>query len=142
MATTVKWSTPGAFTTLLSTELNALAAAGVSALSPTYDNSTALDLFGDFQIDVTFGSAPTANGALQVFIIPAPDGTNFGTAQFSGAIIGGWLIASNTTQQLYTIRGIPLPPSKFKIQLQNGASVAFPATGSTVKMLPYSYQSA
>ena len=36
---------------------------------------------------------------------------------------------------------INLPPTKFKAFLLNKSGQAFPASGSTLKMIPYRYQS-
>ena len=51
---------------------------------------------------------------------------------------------TQTLEQVIAARraGIPLPPTKFKINAFNGANQAMPATGSTVKMIPYGLKAA
>lgn len=140
-----KWIA-GAATSLLTTQLNALADGGISALGTEYDNATNLYLFGDFQLDVDFVSAPTVNLPVALYIVPALDGTNYGfgsaSAVWAGYNRGGWSMIASTAQQVLTIQGIPLPPLKFKIQVKNSSGQAMPATGTTVKLVPYRYQSA
>lgn len=141
-----------AITTLLSTELNALAN-NAGALGVEYDNATNDYIYGLFELAATFGSNPTAGNTVDLYIIPAPDGTNYddATAGASGAApatcyAGGFPLRAVTSAQkvplgLGLAGGIPLPPCKFKIFLLNKSGVAFPASGSTVKMTAYRYQS-
>lgn len=136
--------------TVLSTELNSLAN-NAAALGTEYDNSSNLYLWATFELNVTFGSAPTAGNTVDLYIIPAPDGTNFddNTTGASGAApstsyVGGFPLRAVTSAQkvpLGVVRRIDLPPTKFKVFVVNGSGQAFPASGSTVKMIPYRYQS-
>lgn len=137
--------------TIASTELNSLAN-GSAALGAEYDNATGLYLWGLFELNVTFGTNPTAGNTVDLYIIPAPDGTNYddyttGAAGIapSTCYVGGFPLRAVTSAQkipLGTVRRIDLPPTKFKVLLVNGSGQAFPASGSTVKMVPYRYQSA
>ena len=139
---TVKWS-PASITSLLTTELNSLASGAYSALGTEYDNTSGLYLYADFQLDVTFGSSPTVNTPIMLYLVPKTDGTNynFGSSSngWAGFVRGGWQMIATTNQQLLTIQGIPIPPLKFKAQIYNGTNQSFPASGTTVKMVPYQY---
>ena len=139
---TVKWS-PAAITTLLSTELNSLTSGSLSALGTEYDNTAGLYLFADFQLDATFGTNPTANAPILLYVVPKTDGTNYNygssSVAWDGFARGGWAMQAVTTQQLYTIHGIPIPPLKFKIHIKNLCGQTMAASGSTVKMVPYQY---
>lgn len=136
--------------TVLSTELNSLANAA-AALGTEYDNSSNLYLWATFELNVAFGSSPTAGNTVDLYIIPAPDGTNYddNTTGASGAApstsyVGGFPLRAVTSAQkvpMGVARRIDLPPTKFKIFVVNGSGQAFPASGSTVKMIPYRYQS-
>jgi hypothetical protein len=141
----------GAITTIASTEANSLAnAAGV--LGAEYDNSAGLYMFGLFELNVTFGSAPTAGNTVDLYLIPAPDGTNYDDA-VTGAggsapitcFVGGFPLRAVTTAQKipvgHGLSMINLPPCKFKAFVLNRSGQAFPASGSTLKMIPYRYQS-
>lgn len=147
---TVKWEV-AAITDLATTELNSLANSD-AALGVEYDNATNLYEAGLFELNVTWGSAPTANAPVELYLVPAPDGTNYddgdGTpiAQFN-TWVGSFLPRAVTTAQKMTL-GIPgapqglvlLPPTKFKALVYNKSGQAFPASGSTLKMVPYRRQ--
>lgn len=142
----------GSIQTLATTELNSLANAA-AALGVEYDNSSNLYLWGIFELNVTFGTNPTAGSTVDLYLIPAPDGTNYddNTTGASGAApstcyMGGFPLRAVTTAQkvplgLGILRGIELPPTKFKAFVINKSGQAFPASGSTLKMVPYRYQS-
>ncbi len=137
--------------TVASTELNSLASAAL-ALGAEYDNTSNLYLFGLFEVNVTFGSSPTANTTIDLYLIPAPDGTNYDDAVTgaSGTAPAQCYIGSAPVRAVTSAQKIPiglgltlvnLPPLKFKIAVKNGTNQSFPASGSTVKMIAYRYQS-
>lgn len=141
----------GTIATLVSTEANSLANAA-GALGAEYDNATNLYLFGLLELNVTFGSAPTAGNTVDAYLIPAPDGTNYddaitgasGSAPIS-TFVGGFPLRAVTTAQKVPLgvglTVISLPPTKFKLFILNKSGQAFPASGTTIKMVPYRYQS-
>jgi hypothetical protein len=128
---------------VLTTELNALAATTGKAISAAVDNSTDLDLFDDLELAVTFASAPTAGGVVEVYLLPSidggttyPDGSTSVLAQGS-LYVGGFIVRAVATAQVLVMRGVALPPGLFKYQVQNTTSQAFPASGSTLQRNPY-----
>lgn len=137
--------------TLASTELNSLAS-GSGIRGAEYDNATNLYLFGLFELNIDFVSAPTAGTAVELYLIPAPDGTNYddsteGASEYapSSCYAGAFPMQASTAAQKIPLglgmRGlIPLPPCKFKPFLINNSGQAFPASGSTLKMVPYRWQ--
>lgn len=138
----------GSITTLLSTELNSLANGSSTALGTEYDNSTNLYLWGMFECNVTFGTNPTAGNLLNLYLVPAPDGTNYddGSSSVTPPVtgyVGGFPVRAVTSAQKIPLgvtnppTMIPLPPTKFKILLINNSGQAFPSSGSTVKFIPY-----
>lgn len=141
-----------AIATLVSTEANSLAN-NAAALGAEYDNATNLYMYGLFELNVTFGSNPTAGNTVDLYIIPAPDGTNYddNTAGASGVApstcyVGGFPLQAKTTAHKVPLglglRGmVPIPPTKFKAFIINKSGVAFPSSGSTLKMVPYRLQS-
>lgn len=141
----------GSQTSLLTTELNSLANSNASALGTEYDNATNLYMFGLFELNVTFASNPTLGSTIDLYIVSAPDGTNYDDATTGATLLtpitsfaGGFPLRNVTTAQkvaLGAITQILLPPTKFKIQVYNRSSQAFPASGSTVKFTPFRYQS-
>lgn len=143
-----------AIQTLMATALNGLANNAAALGETEYDNSLNLYMFGLFELNVTFGSAPTANSTVDLYLIPAPDGTNYddaitgasGTAPIT-SFLGGFPLRAVTTAQKIPLgaglRGnIALPPTKFKLFAINRSGGAFPASGSSVKAVFYRYQSA
>lgn len=142
-----------AIATVIDTALNSLAN-NAGALGAEYDNATNDYIFATFELNVTFGSAPTAGNTVDLYIIPAPDGTNYDDAVTGASgsapatcYAGGFPLRAVTTAQKVPLGvgvagGIPLPPTKFKVFILNKSGVAFPASGSTVKMVAYRYQSA
>jgi len=126
-------------------------AAGSAALtsSPGIDNTSRLDFWADFELVIYFGSAPTAGQTVDLYLLPAMDGSNYadGTAGSSPVtaqvhFIGSFAVRAITTVQRLVLRGIPLPPTKMNVQLVNNTSQAFAgqSTGSRLKVLTYREQ--
>lgn len=139
-----------AITSLMTTELNALASGSGAIASAGYDNATNLYLFGLFELTVDFVSAPTADTAVGLYLIAAPDGTNYvdnttGASEFAplDSFAGNFQMQATTAAQRIAVgvsKLIQLPPVSFKAFVINNSGQAFPATGSILKMVPYRYQ--
>lgn len=128
--------------TVLSTELNSLAATTGKAVSAALDNGTNLDLFDDLELAVDFVTAPTAGSVIELYVLPSVDGTNYPDGDTSivpqaSLYVGGFVVRSTTAAQRMVLRGVALPPGLFKYLLQNTTNQAFPASGSTLKRNPY-----
>lgn len=138
MATTYKWS--AAWTSrgnVLTAELNALASAGVSAAGTEVDNATNLDTWGQLKLSVTFATNPSAGGYVNVYMVTAPDGTNYedsGTSTPVHRLVASIPVRAVTTAQVVNSKPFPLEPAKTKFFLENQAGFAFPASGSTVAL--------
>jgi hypothetical protein len=134
-------------TSILTTELNALASGTGKAISAAVDNSANLDLFDDLQLSVTFAVAPTVGSVVEVYVLPSIDGgTDYADGSTSilpqsGLYVGGFAVRAVTTAQKMVLRGVALPPGQFKYFVQNTTNQAFPATGSTLERNPYQLQS-
>lgn len=133
--------------TVLSTELNALASSNGKAVSAAIDNSTYLDLFDDLELAVDFVSAPTVGTVVEVYLLPSidggttyPDGSTSVLPQ-SSLYVGGFAVRSTTAAQVMSLRGVALPAGRFKYLVQNTTNQAFPASGSTLRRNPYQLQS-
>lgn len=139
----------GAWQQMLSTELNALGAGvakvQVTGTNPAYDNGDSGNKYfwGDFELQVTYGSAPTAFKTIDLYIVPlsSDGGTTYEDASATGLpwslYVGSWTIFAVTTLQRLLLRDIPLPPGKFLVALLNGSDVAMAATLNLVKFLPH-----
>ena len=136
---TEKWAAYTSRGNVLSTELNSLASAGRSAAGTEVDNGANLDMFGVLELSVTFGTAPVAGGHVEIYMVTAPDGTNYEDGSNSvdpgtHKLIDRLPVRAVTTAQRLTGRMIPLLPEKTKFLLINGSGQALPASGSTLTL--------
>ncbi len=144
----IKWivsTRSGNPVTVLDTGLNALASSA-AAISSAIDNDADLDTYADFQLSVTFGSAPTDASICSLYLVRTVDGTNFEDASTTGPVVprggfvGAFSVRAVTSAQVMILKEVLLPPRDFKVMLVNSTNQAFPASGSTVKMLTYKQQ--
>lgn len=133
--------------TVLSTELNALAASSGKAISAAIDNSEYLDLFDDLELAVTFGTAPTAGTVVEMYLLRSvdggatyPDGSTTVAPQ-SSQYVGGFAVRAVTAAQTLSLPAVALPPGFFKYLLTNTTNRQFPASGSTLRRNPFQLQS-
>jgi len=130
--------------TIATSGLNSLANDG-RVLSDEYDNTSGLYTEAEFELSAGFGSAPTAGAAINLFLIPAIDGTNYaagdGTDAAQGTtFIGSVSVYNSTSAKRLVVGGIRIPPLKFKILVENKAGQAFASSTNTLKMVPSQYQ--
>jgi hypothetical protein len=136
-------------TTVLSTELNAIAASTGKAISSAIANDSVsnseptADLFADLELAVDFVSAPTAGTVIELYLLPSidggttyPDGSTSILPQ-SSLYVGGFAVRNTTAAQIMVIRGVSLPPGTYKYLVQNTTNQPFPATGSTLRQNTY-----
>ena len=135
---TVKWAGWTSRGTVLTTELDALANSGRSAAGTEVNNAVNKDRWGKLEMAVTFGTAPTAGGYVEIFAVTAPDGTNYEDGSDSVDPGAHKLVdripLRETTAYRVTGRQFPLEPAKTKFLLTNASGQAFPASGSTVTL--------
>lgn len=134
-----------ALTSILTTELNSLATATATVASSTVDNSTNLDLYMDLLLQVTFGTAPTANTTCDLYIQPSLDNTTFADTVVAATpaknlLIGSFYVRNVNTAQAMTLNNI-LIPQYFKLVLINNTGQTMAATSNTLKYRTYSLQS-
>jgi hypothetical protein len=140
MPNAVLWqAAPTSRSTVLTTELNSLANGSRTNAGTAIDNSTNLDMFGWLELAVTFGSAPSADAYIAVYMVTSLDGTNY--ADGSSTVAPGadtWVINiplnATTSAQNKQVGPIALPPTKIKFIVENKSGQAFPASGSTLKL--------
>ncbi len=132
--------------TALDTQLNSLATATASAAGSAQDNSTNLDLYADFVLSVTFGTNPTANATVDLYILPSVDGgTNYADAVVAATpaknmLAGSFYVRAVTTAQVITITNVPIP-EKFKVMVINNTGQSMAASGNTLKYQSWHLQS-
>lgn len=147
MSATIQLAPYRGVATVMSTELNALAATTGKAISSALDNSANLDLFADLELAVDFVTGPTAGTVIEVYLLPSvdggttyPDGSTSILPQ-SSLFVGGFAVRNTTAAQIMAVRGVALPPGSYKYLVQNTTNQAFPATGSTLRANTYQLQS-
>lgn len=109
-----------------------------------YDNSANLYEWGEFEFAGTFGTAPTANTTIDLYLVPSADGANY--ADGGGAVapdIGDYAcsfqVRAVTTAQRRVRKNVILPLYSFRaVALNNATGQVVPNT-STVKVTPYKY---
>ena len=136
MVAAVKWE--GAPTARTAIDLGTtLANNTMSAAGTEIDNSVNLDTFGWLELTTSdqsalFDTTPPndANPSLDIYMITAPDGTNYSGAPLTGGAdqghlyVGSFPLEKNTTFVTVAMPfPIAIPPSKFKLYAdnQNGA---------------------
>lgn len=138
----------GSSQTLMTTELNSLANGSSVVGTTEYDNSASANLYfwADFEMSVTYVTAPTNMTPVEIFIIPAENGTDYADADTSnpprGLLAGAFMVRNTTATQRIVARGLSLPAAKFKLMVRNNTGQAFAASGNTITMYPYRTQSA
>ena len=146
MSATIQLGPYRGVVSVMTTELNAIAASTGKAISAALDNSTDQDLFADLELAVDYVSAPTAGGVIELYVLPSVDGSVYpdGSATVlpqSSLYVGGFAVRAVTTAQVMVLRGVALPPGLFKYVIQNTTSQAFPASGSVLRHNCYQLQS-
>ena len=140
---------PGAVP-LLTTELNALASAGVSAFGPvitpgTTTNLTVRHLRGDLLFKMASSSlALTATSFVAVYFVPAIDGTNYPKLSGSNLARANYRVgtialypATLSAEVIYEgVLSVRIPNVVFKTVLENLSGVALPASGNTLDLYP------
>lgn len=143
-------STPGSYTSVLTTELNALAnstsvSTGISAQATTaIDNSSALMLYADFTLILAAQGGNRAAGAYcELYFALAPDGSTYDTSlatYIAPAVVWNLNDAVSTAVQL-TIPNVQLPVGLIKPYLLNKTGQALAATTNLVKYRTHSIAS-
>jgi hypothetical protein len=129
---------------VMTTELDGLAN-NARAISGAIDNTVELD-FWDVELVVTYGTAPSTGGTVELYLVESVDGTNYGdgddaVAPPATALVGVFPLRAVTTAQRIMLRGVMVPPLNFKYVVTNKAGQAMAASGNTLKRLPYKVQS-
>jgi len=126
---TFPWSTPNTRTTGIAAQAIAGAAAFVGS---------EIDAGGDTQLDIAltyaYGTNPTANVPLSVYLVYAADGTNYDDVTF--VFVGQIPVGANTSTHYKSFVGVPIGASKFKLRILNGdaaQSVTVTATAKTYR---------
>lgn len=128
------WTTGTSRTTgIAAVNLNA----GANYLGSAIDNSANLDTWATISATFLCGTAPTAGTEVEVYLLYAPDGTNYQDGDASpidpvGGYVGSFIARNVTTQQYPVAIQVPLQPFKFKILLKSELNQNISSTSLTV----------
>ena len=134
--------TKASVTAITGANMNALANAAY-AMGPTIDNrptvgSVSADDLGYLEIVLASAVTPAAGAPnITVYVIPAPDGTNFpsppGTTAGAAPVYfaQSFPMVASVSSSRFVCPNLILPPFIFEIMIQQNLGVAFPATGNT-----------
>lgn len=130
---------------LLSTELNSLANNSNAAHSSSVSLTSAGYLDAEVELLVTFGTSPTANTPIYVWLLREIDGTNFEDGSST-------VTPTRPPDIIYTVRAVTtaqrivqtvydIPPGTIKPLVRNaGTGQAFASSGNTLTIRPKTYQ--
>jgi hypothetical protein len=134
----------GTFQALLTTELNSLANNATTAPSAAYSAGAGY-IMAEVELVATFGTAPAANTGCSVWFLEQPNATyEDGSATVTPARPPDVVMPLRpvTTAQRVTRRCL-IPPGTFKALLLNdGSGQTMAASGNTLGIKPFTYQSA
>jgi hypothetical protein len=144
MATTQHQAYAAAIASVLTTELNSIANAAVSAASSAIDNTSALDLYDDLTFTIaTQGGARTAGATVSVLMVQALDGSNYDDVQVTcGQLVAVFPLDAATTARQVSVRDVPIPPGLFKYFVLNSTGQAFASSGNILERRPHSIETA
>jgi hypothetical protein len=150
MAVVEKYALQGTVTPLATTALNSLANNALVACT-VFDNEPSVANFdgytmADVQLEVTFGTAPTANTGVSLWFLSQGDGTNYedGSSSITPARLPDVVfpVRAVTTAQRIN-RRVMLPWGNITPLLKNdGTGQAFAASSNTLKIRPATRQGA
>lgn len=132
-----KWATPSTRSSnFAGSTLNSIANGSTSAFV-TYDNSSALDLYG--AVTIKLGSiTPTAGGSITLRV-HATDGTD--TPDDTGSVGGGdvytHVLTTSASAKVVVFPMVRLYPFSLRMQVTNNAGVTLAASGNEIYVRPY-----
>lgn len=152
MANEARWTAPSVQTILADNTALASRADGffniaqVSAADVVIDNSTALHLFIDIELELGAAAWPVG-GWFDLWLIEALDGVNYDSGSATvlpGAAPDAVLLthgnsAALTSQAIQlSVPRIVIPPARFKLLWRNRSGAATAATGNALRYRSYS----
>jgi len=144
-----KYTAEGILEACLTTELNGLANAGISAAGPSISNDATgeRDFFGNFELYIAAqGTNRTAGAACHLYLIPEVDDVNYGSTvgacldnYYRGPVsIDDGALAFRTL----IFEDVKLPVGDFKCVIKNSTGQTLAATGNTLKFRRHAYEDA
>lgn len=142
MSTTHELATPS-LSTIISTGFNTLGD-GSRVVSSAVNNDSDLYLYAD--LELSFASAAFGAGAyVDLYLLESVDGSNYedgdsSTTPTSQCHLARVPFRNATAAQIHTVKGVILPPTKFKILAETHVGVTLAGSGNTLKISRYNEQ--
>lgn len=144
MANAVKWSAlAGATVAVTGTALKSLSD-GANKLGTEYDNSTNHNMYADFVGKYTFNTAPAAGAYVALYLLGAPDGTNYeygGDAvdPAANSWVGNFVVQATSNTHYCVLKHILLPNTKFKPLVMNEGGYMMSKTAGNLRVTFHLY---
>ena len=132
-------------TAVAGTTLNALTFSGAStafglgaAINNTPSDGTTISYdMCDVTVQLASAVVSVAPAYITIYILPSVDGTNYPSQVSNAAPLHHAYTFDVVAGSVQTIvcPNIPIPPSNFKVLLQNSLGINFPASGNTCQMM-------
>ena len=133
----IKWDTPEAITSYLTTQLDGLANATFSASGVEIDNLTDRYLYINLELVLAAQAVARSSGAyVEVWMERKLDGTNYedrANAAFTQALLATFQLDASTTARRLVLTNVVIPPVPFKLYVRNQTGQAFASSGNTLK---------
>ena len=140
-AAAVTWTSGG---------LASLASNTYSGLSDEIDNSTTKYTHVDLYMELGSAAFTGTGSGIEIYLVPCVDGTNYPT--WTGSVstdetentphyVGFMATTASTAAQKMTLRGVELPPGKYKWAVRNRGGVGLNAAGNALYWRPHGYVS-
>ena len=143
----LKYTEEGAVTTVMSTELNALADNDQAISSSAFSNDAASErnIFASYEIYIPAqGGARDASAAIILAIVPEVDDANYASYDdeklMDNLSVKEFTLDAAATAVYLVVNDVKLPPSDYKVALRQETNQALAATLNTVKERRYSYE--
>jgi hypothetical protein len=126
-------------TTVLSTEMNALATNTLSAVGPVFDlTAPGRAQYCDFELHLA-SLTPTAGGYVALYAALAVDSATYGDAfrEYAQQLVCIFNLNTSASVKHTSARAILMPPELMKFYVDNQAGASLGATLNTVKIVTY-----
>lgn len=144
MANAIKWSALGGVQVGVTGTNMRSVADGANKLGSEYDNSSNHHRFADFVAKLTFNTAPTAGDYVALYLLGAPDGSNYeyggdSVDPAASSVVGNFIVRTTTATHYCVLKHIILPNTKFKPLVMNEGGSRFSGTAAELRLTFYPY---
>ena len=118
-----------------SSQANNTQVAATTTLDCRSGGNAAEMFYGDFELNGGFGSAPAVGAQINLYLVPALDGTNYADVDTTNhnmppeCFVGSFIVnKAQTVAQRMVIMGVPLRPDLYKAYIDNQSAQTLSST--------------